>query len=379
MKISLPGCHTCPKTGHKIIGGVRGGGHDHAGVMMSRLRNRDRRVRTVHEGRSDRVGDLVASFPSFCAWILELQPEGSQEGIERIAERLQPILVRQLRKSKQWRQVEPEDIIDCQYDVFMFLEKKLREPMEFAVKVLRIGAEDLQVEPNHVKVMHLFRAEPFAIVAHHPDFQPSHRFRACLRDSAADGEVTATSGVSCGENGRVPIRLAYETLRHEQVATLELLAEEEVSFGYYSGVKSVRHESFDVRMGFVVETARLMARNRAWKERKQNAEILMEDMSAVPAVRDNSGQRIAEILARKAVSGLSPTLRDQLFQHYVDGVSWTVIADRHKTTADNVKKSASRALNKVAEAIVAGESGAARGAVERVVKWLQDMLRDMRW
>jgi hypothetical protein len=347
--------------------------------MMRLLRNRDRTVRTNHEGESDRIGDLVASFPSFCAWILELQPGASPEEIQRIAERLNPILVRQLRKSTQWRQVEAADIMDCQYDVLMFLEKRLREPMEFVVKVLRMGTEYLQFELPHVKVMHLFRAEPFAIIAHHSDFRPSHRFRASLRDSAAGGEVAAASGVSCEESGRVPIRLAYETLRHEQVATLELLAEEEVSFGYYSGVKTVRHESFDVRMGFVVETARLMARNRAWKERKQKAEILMEDMSAVPAVRDGSGQQFAEILARKAVSGLSPTLRDQLYQHYVDGVSWTVIADRHKTTADNVKKGASRALNKVAEAIVAGEPGAAGGAVERVVKWLHDMLRDIRW
>jgi len=346
---------------------------------MRRLRNRDRKVQFNHEGERQRISDLVASFPSFCAWLLELQPGASEEEIQRIAERLKPILLRQLRKSTQWRQVEAADIMDCQYDVFMFLEKRLREPMEFAVKVLRMGTGYFQVEPPHVKVMHLFRSEPFAIVAHHPDFRPSHRFRASLRDAAAGGEVAATSGVSCGENGRVQIRLAYETLRHEQVATLELLAEEEVSFGYYSGVKTVRHESFDVRIGFVVETARLMARNRAWKERKQKAEIQMEDMSTLPAVQDRSGQEIAEILARKAVSRISPSLRDQLYQHYVDGVSWAAIADRHKTTADNVKKGASRALKKAAEAIVAGEPGAAGGAVERVVKWLHDMLRDMRW
>jgi hypothetical protein len=91
----------------------------------------------------------------------------------------------------------------------------------------------------------------------------------------------------------------------------------------------------------------------------------MEDMSAIPAAQDRSGQQIAEILARKAVSRISPALRDQLYQHYVDGVSWAAIADRYKTTADNVKKGASRALKKAAEAIVAGEPGAAGGAVER--------------
>jgi hypothetical protein len=181
VKISSPGCHTCPKAGHKIIGGVCGGGHDHASVMMRRLRNRDRKALTNHEGESDRIGDLVASFPSFCAWILELQPGASQEEIQRIAERLKPILVRQLRKSTQWRQVEAADIMDCQYDVLMFLEKRLREPMEFVVKVLRMGTEYLQFELPHVKVMHLFRAEPFAIIAHHSDFRPSRRFRASLR------------------------------------------------------------------------------------------------------------------------------------------------------------------------------------------------------
>jgi hypothetical protein len=144
-------------------------------------------------------------------------------------------------------------------------------------------------------------------------------------------------------------------------------------------VKSVRHESFDVRMGFVVETARLMARNRAWKERKQKAEILMEDMSAVPAVRDRSANGSPRFWRAKQSAAFRRQLQDQLYQHYVDGVSWTVIADRHKTTADNVKKGASRALNKVAETIVAGEPGAADGAVERVVKWLHDMLHDMRW
>jgi hypothetical protein len=356
-----------------------GGDYADAGVMIGHLENRDRDAQTNHDGAPDRTGGLAVSFPLFCAWILELQPAVAQEETQSIAEKLKPILVRQLRKSTQWRQVDAEDIVDCQNDVFMFLEKRLREPMEFAVKVLRMEAERLPERPDHVKVMHLVRAEPFAIIVHHSDFRPSHRFRARLRDTGAGSEVAENSGLSCEDNGSVAIRLAYETLRHEQVAVLELFPDDGVSFGYYSGVKTVRHESLDVRMGFIVETARLMARNRAWKERKKRAEVLMEDMSGVPAMQDSAGQKFAEILARNAVSRLSPALREQLYQHYVGGVSWVEIADRHKTTADSVKKGASRALNKIAGAILAAEPRAARGAVERVVEWLREMLHDMRW
>lgn len=330
---------------------------------------RERGTQWANGWGSERGSELAVSFPLFCAWVHELQPESSPaEEIQRVADKLRPIILRRLP--------DPDYFQDCRNDVFMFLEKKLGGPMEFAVKVFRMDPGCSNMQPHPVKVMHLLRVDAFAIMAHHQDFLPFHRFRAQLMDFGESGKVAAKSDLSCGEDGRVCVRFPYDTLQHEQAAMLDLLPDATASVRYYSGVKAVRHESFDVRIGFVVATARLLARNRAWKESEtRNREVSLEDMSVIPETRQNGADdRSADILARKAVGSLPPKLRDQLHQHYVKGVPWATIAERYHMKDEVLRKHASRALNEIAESIVGEHPGAAKGAVERVAKWLQEML-----
>jgi DNA-directed RNA polymerase specialized sigma24 family protein len=63
-----------------------------------------------------------------------------------------------------------------------------------------------------------------------------------------------------------------------------------------------------------------------------------------------------------------------MFRHYVDGCSWAEIAEEFAASEDTVKKNVSRALIKVSDAILAGETEATKGAEGRVVRWLKEML-----
>jgi hypothetical protein len=327
-----------------------------------------RTVRFTDSGWRQGGRELAVSFPLFCEWIRELQPGTSPEdAIQRVVDKLKPIIVRRLPDADQFQ--------ECQNDVLMLLEKKLGEPMEFSVKVFRMVPESPVTEPHSARIMHLLRADPFMIVARHQELAPIRKYSARLLDVGESRELAAASGLACLHHGIVSIRFPYEALQHEQVAMLNLLSEAESPFVYYYCVKAVRHESFDVRMGFVVGTARLSAKNRAWKESEaRNKEVLMDDMSAIPATEGASVVHTADLLARKAVSGLSPKMRDQLHLHYVRGVPWGAIADRYNMKEDVLRKHASRALNEIAESIVAAHAGATKGAAERVVRWLYEML-----
>ena len=326
-------------------------------------------VRTQFSQKSGigRGGELAAAFPYFCQWIHELQPETiPAEELQRVADRLTPIILRQLP--------DPDDFQDCRTDVFLFMEKKLSGPMEFAIRMLRNGPDRPKTQPTAVKSLHLLRAERFEVLAHHEDFLPSQKFLARLAVVAGTDRASLFE-LSSGGDGRVRIVFAYEALQHEQVVVLDLLPQPQSASGYYHYVKAVRHSTFDIRMGFVVETARLVARNRAWKERESRKnEVLMDDMSAIPSPETGAAGHSADTLARKAVRRLSPELREQLHLHYVGGVPWTAIADRYGAREEVLRKKASRALHEVAESIVAQHPDATRGATERVVKWLYETL-----
>src|SRR5205823_6295313 len=98
-----------------------------------------------------------------------------------LEKKLTAILIRQLRSSGFW---EPDDITDCGHNLFMFMENKLREPVEFVVdKPLCMAADDGQVPALDGTVLHLLRAKPFTIVVRHPELRSSRKFRAWLRDA----------------------------------------------------------------------------------------------------------------------------------------------------------------------------------------------------
>jgi predicted DNA-binding protein (UPF0251 family) len=220
------------------------------------------------------------------------------------------------------------------------------------------------------------------------DFQPSHRYRAQIRDPEADDQVTAIDTLSCEEAGYVPVRLAYDTLAHERVAGIELLPEEEsTGYAYCSGVRTLQYESLGARMGFVLNTTRFKAREIAKKRKRTAVEIGTDDMSTIPSRSGSSSAPAAaaridmseiEKVALRSIKSLAPELQDQLRQHYVHGLSWASIAARYNVTAESVRQDASRALKKIAKAIVDKQSGATEGAVGRLVEWLHELLDRIR-
>jgi DNA-directed RNA polymerase specialized sigma24 family protein len=193
--------------------------------------------------------------------------------------------------------------------------------------------------------------------------------------------------LACERAGYVPFPFEYGAVAHEQVIALELSSEAEPAAAYGSGIKALRYESFDFRMGFVTNTARNKARDLVKTKIKKKPEQPLEDVSgfvsgqaaaAAPARALKIDTSFVEACARVAIRSLSPQLRDQLYRHYVRGESWAIIADRYRTSPEAVRQNASRALKKIAKAIAGKIPGATDDVVSRLVEWLQDML-DRLW
>lgn len=318
--------------------------------------------------------ESIASFPLLCAWVCELQPGMSAEEAQRdMAKKLTAILIRQLRLSGFW---EPNDIADCGNNLFMLMEKKLREPVEFVVdKVLCRAAESGQTPLPESTVLHLLRAVPFYILVRHSELQSSRKFCARLLNLEDGTEVLGVPDLSCAEDGNLPIQLAYPTFRHEQHVRVELLPEGDAAYAYAAHVQAIRHESFEIRMGFVASTARYIARDHLRARKKERDLTPLEDLPpwghASPV---DPGQDIEFLSAKRAVGTLPRELRAQLAQRYVKGLSWSEIAGLRNVTEVKVRKDDSRVLNRLSEAIVASKPGAPEGAVPRVVRWLKEML-----
>src|SRR5580692_6975794 len=101
----------------------------------------------------------------------------------------------------------------CRHDVYMLLERKLREPLEFSVDSVRCDpAQRVQLDAIEAEVMHLLRAEPFAIIVCHADFEASSTFCASLHDIEDGGEIVTCSSLPCMQERLVAIRLAYGAL-----------------------------------------------------------------------------------------------------------------------------------------------------------------------
>ncbi len=315
----------------------------------------------------------VTSFPLFFAWIQELQPGKTLEETARVTqEKLTAILSRKLSK---FGLRTHDDIIDCLNDVLLFMEKRLGSPMEFPVKSVLRRAGKIEARSLEVKIIHLLRPLPYAIVLCHPSLEPPATFRARLRDVKDGTEVAAVGDLACVKEKRVPVHLSYDALDHEQSAVVELLPEGDFTTAYRSTVKAVRHESFPIRMGFLASSARNLALEHARRRRGPRALSIEELPTAdIPAPGDEARQQVAVLIARRAIDSFPATLRKQMFRHYVDGCSWAEIAEEFAASEDTVKKNVSRALIKVSDAILAGETEATKGAEGRVVRWLKEML-----
>jgi len=90
--------------------------------------------------------------------------------------------------------------------------------------------------------------------------------------------------------------------------------------------------------------------------------------------RSDQGQSVAYLLAKSLIKRLPESERALLIEHQIHGRPWAEIAKRRNLSEDKVKQDCSRALNKLAKALLECDSKPAKGAAERLVAWLKDML-----
>jgi hypothetical protein len=322
----------------------------------------------------------IASFPLLYAWIQELQPGESPEEARRgLENKLRAILTNRLRRTGP---VDRDDVTDCRNDVYLLLERKLREPMEFSVDSVRCEpAERPRLDGFEAQVMHLLRAEPYAIVVRHPDFEVSMTFRAELHGADDGGEAVLIRNIACTQERRVAIGLAYRALRHEQEALVEVTPEDEVKLedkvasDYYARVKAVCHESFAIRMGFVTATARnIVFEHRRREGREGNLSHLDDLPSWKEPGRRDEGQDAALLALKRSIRRLPATQRARLRERYIEGRAWSEIAQTRGASEVKVRKEDSRLMEGLADAFVLGVAEAPKGAAARVVKWLKEML-----
>jgi hypothetical protein len=315
----------------------------------------------------------IDAFPLFFAWIGETQPDVPVEDIQtRTWNKLTAIVIRQLRSLGPW---EPEDLTDCRNNVFILMERKLGQPMEIEVRAVRCSAEffrSLGVDPT---ALHLLRAEPFSIVVLHPDIRPPGQLRAWLRDHDDDRVITVIQDLTCREEKRLPIPVAYELLKHEQNALLELTPQAAPELAYCAGVRAVHHESFAIRMGFVAGTARRLVLEHRGAIGNASEVSSVEELvpERYPAAVDQNHDA-ALLSAERAIRRLPAASRNQLIERYVDGLSWAEIARKRKVTEVKARQDDSRLMKELAKAFVPLNVEVGKQAVPRVVKWLKEML-----
>jgi hypothetical protein len=325
----------------------------------------------------DDTSAAIASFPLLCAWLNKFRPEISTEQTGRALEdKLKVIITNQLRRSGYF---DKDDVTHCRNDIYMVLERKLSEPMEFRVDGVQCEpAERAQLGALKTEVIHLLRPEPFAILVRHADFEPSSNFCARLRDTKNGAEVVTISRIPCGQDQRVPIRLAYRALDHEQDAFVELSRDGDIAPPYCVRVKAVCHESFAVRMGFVVSTARNIVLNHCGKDFEDRNLTRLDDLPywRQPGRRDD-GQDVALLALKSAIKLLPRGLQTRLRQRYIEGLSWSEIAQLLGMSEAQVRKEDSRLMEKLAGAFVSSVPAAPKGALARVVRWLKEMMHQV--
>ena len=256
------------------------------------------------------------------------------------------------------------------------MERKLGEPIEVEVRAVRCSADlfrSLAVDPT---TLHLLRAEPFSIVILNPDIRPAEQLSAWVRNYEDGHEIVAIRDLTCREEKRLRIRLAYGLLQHEQNALLELTLQSAPDSTYCAGVRAVHHESFAVRMGFVAGTARrLVQEHQGSTSRAKGSLSSVEDLAPelYPGTLDQNHDT-ALLSAERAIRRLPASSRNRLMERYVDGFSWAEIAEKHKVTAVKARQDNSRLMTELARAFVPSNEKVGARAVPRVVKWLKEML-----
>jgi hypothetical protein len=240
----------------------------------------------------------------------------------------------------------------------------------------RVAAQEFHIV--RVEALHLLRAGRFSIVGSHSDLAPFRKYRVVFRDAGSGFELIGFSDLSCPEVGRLPIDLAYDQLCHEQDVRLGVSPHgADSSPTYFACVRAVRHESLKSRRGFIVSMARTVSYEYASRKTpEQSLESLpTADFPARGGKQDDG--RVATLLAKSVVERLPQSIRAMLLEHEIEGRSWAQIAITHGISEAKAKQDVSRALTKVSEAVLAGESEPTGGAIQRVVDWIKGMLADI--
>lgn len=322
----------------------------------------------------DRTEAVIAGFPYLCAWIHELQAGTDFKEAVRILEKVvTAIVVSKLRRSGIR---DGDDIEDCRNKVLMLVEKRLREPMEFNIAAVTSSQDSSWQLAEKAHVLQLLRPEPFTLGVCHPDLRKSETFHARFRDVGDGSEVVSALDLSCAEDGRVSIRLPYDTFRHEQVAVMQLSQNGSAGLSYGVVIQARRRDSFENRMRFVTATAGNVAREsvRPWRNERELRVDDPKGVRLVPTQGHEARQHVYRLLAKRAIAELPRSLYDQIVAHHIDNRSWAEIAAAYGISEAKARQDVSRALSALAAQIVACEPEAKNGAVQRVVQWLKDML-----
>jgi RNA polymerase sigma factor (sigma-70 family) len=228
-----------------------------------------------------------------------------------------------------------------------------------------------------VEALHLLRAASYSIFGSHSDLDPDVKYRAVFQDAGSGAQVVDIVNLACLEDGLLPIGLAYRQLCHEQDVRLSVSAHGgEQARAYFACVRAVRHETLKSRRGFVARMARNIAHEyAARKAPEESLEGLPAEEISERGSHEAEG-RVATLLAKRAVERLPERIRSMLLEHEIEGRSWTEIAKTYGISEAKAKQDVSRALTKVSEVVLAGESEAAHGAVQRVVDWIKGTLGD---
>jgi hypothetical protein len=187
--------------------------------------------------------------------------------------------------------------------------------------------------------------------------------------------ITVIQDLTCREEKRLPIPVAYELLKHEQNALLELTPQAAPELAYCAGVRAVHHESFAIRMGFVAGTARRLVLEHRGAIGNASEVSSVEELvpERYPAAVDQNHDA-ALLSAERAIRRLPAASRNQLIERYVDGLSWAEIARKRKVTEVKARQDDSRLMKELAKAFVPLNVEVGKQAVPRVVKWLKEML-----
>jgi hypothetical protein len=229
-----------------------------------------------------------------------------------------------------------------------------------------------------VEALHLLRTASFWIVGAHSDLAPVRKYRAVFRDAGSGLEVVDFSNLPCPEEGRLPIGLAYDQLGHEQDVRLGVSPHDaDPAPTYFACVRAVRHESLKSRRGFVARMARNIAHEYASRKVPEESIEGLPTQESAGRSGNEAGGRVATLLAKSLVERLPERTRAMLLEHEIEGRSWAEIAKSHGISEAKAKQDVSRALTKLSETVVAGESEPGRGAVQRVVDWIKGTLADI--